>query len=68
MGERKNELIKLNENVLSQHFKNMENYNDFYNNYLEWVNDSAVAAERFRVEWLQNKTSWELSFENNVRF
>ena len=68
MSSRKDELIKNNEAVLNEHFKNMGNYNDFYNSYLTWVNDLAIKVEKFRVEWSQNKTNWEHSFENYVEF
>lgn len=68
MSSRKDELIKNNEAVLSEHFKNNGNYNDFYNSYLTWVNDLAIKVEKFRTEWSQNKTNWEHSFENYVKF
>ena len=68
MSSRKDELIKNNEAVLNEHFKNMGNYNDFYNSYLTWVNDLAIKVEKFRTEWSQNKTNWEHSFENYVKF
>ncbi len=66
MANKKLELLKAGDKKLSEHLANLENYNDFYNAYSNWLVNTADKIPNFTKNWLTIKQEWEQNYANFV--
>ena len=65
---KKDELIKTYEVLFDKHLNALDNYNDFYNNYTNWLVDVAPKTEQLEKDWNSYKEKWETQFANYINF
>ena len=68
ISTRKSELIAEGDKQFSQHLSNLQNYNDFYNSYSEWLLNTADQIPNLQNNWSSIKQNWEQQYSNFVAF
>lgn len=65
---KKDELIKTYEVLLDKHLNALDDYNDFYNDYTNWLVNVAPKTEQLEKDWNSYKEKWETQFANYINF
>lgn len=67
---RKQRIIKTGTEILNNHLNNLQNYNDFYNNFENWQKSEGVVVESSSIKenWKTFKHNWEQNFVSYVQF
>ena len=66
--QKKEEILNNFSNLFAQHINNLGDYNEFYNNYTNWLVDVAPEVENLEKNWEETKTDWENNFASYVSF
>lgn len=68
ISERKTQLIAEGDKRFSEHLSNLQNYNDFYNSYSEWLLNTADKIPNLQNNWSGIKQNWEQNYSDFVMF
>lgn len=68
LENRKLEILKNGDKQFAEHLSHLQNYNEFYNNYSDWLIDSAEQIPTIQLNWNEIKQNWEQQYLNFVQF
>lgn len=66
--QKKEDILNSFSGLFIEHLNNLGNYNEFYNNYTNWLVDVAPEVENLEKNWEETKTDWENNFASYVSF
>lgn len=66
--QKKEDILNSFSGLFAEHLNNLGNYNEFYNNYTNWLVDVAPEVENLEKNWEETKTDWENNFASYVSF
>ena len=66
--QKKEDILNSFSGLLVDHLNNLGDYNEFYNNYTNWLYDVAPEIENLEKNWEETKTDWENNFASYVSF
>lgn len=66
--QKKEDILNSFSGLFTEHLNNLGNYNEFYNNYTNWLVDVAPEVENLEKNWEETKTDWENNFASYVSF
>ena len=66
--QKKEDILNSFSGLFTEHLNNLGDYNEFYNNYTNWLYDVAPEVENLEKNWEQTKTNWENNFASYVSF
>ena len=66
--QKKEDILNSFSGLFADHLNNLGDYNEFYNNYTNWLYDVAPEVENLEKNWEQTKTDWENNFASYVSF
>lgn len=66
--QKKEDILNSFSGLFADHLNNLGDYNEFYNNYTNWLYDVAPEVENLEKNWEETKTDWENNFASYVSF
>lgn len=66
--QKKEDILNSFSGLFTDHLNNLGDYNEFYNNYTNWLYDVAPEVENLEKNWEQTKNDWENKFASYVSF
>lgn len=66
--QKKEDILNSFSGLFADHLNNLGDYNEFYNNYTNWLVDVAPEVENLEKNWEETKTDWENNFASYVSF
>ena len=66
--QKKEDILNSFSGLFAEHLNNLGDYNEFYNNYTNWLVDVAPEVENLEKNWEETKTDWENNFASYVSF